>query len=149
MDYLLSNPIGNVDMKAFEMSCGVGIVVSPEQIEQEVERVIKKNHAELVEKRSVAGTRIIFIFTHNEFLHFLHLIRYRFNVGPLMSEVRNNLKWADGKVIKSEIEIQVLSLLGPKTEEDLAPPKVEKIAKPKAPKPTSGTKENLGKMALL
>ena len=75
------------------------------------------------------------------------LTRYRFNVGPLMSEVRNNLKWADGKVIKSEIEIQVLSLLGPKTEEDLAPPpKVEKAAKPKATKPTPGAKENLGKL---
>ncbi len=62
-----------------------------------------------------------------------------------MSEVRNNLKWADGKVIKSEIEIQVLSLLGPKTDEDLAPPpKVEKVAKPKVAKPTLGTKENLG-----
>ena len=49
-----------------------------------------------------------------------------------MSEVCNNLKWGDGKVIKSEIELQILSLLGPKTEADLAlPPKVEKVAKPK------------------
>lgn len=62
-----------------------------------------------------------------------------------MSEVRNNLKWGDGKVIKSEIELQVLSLLGPKTEADLAPPpKVEKVAKPKVTKPTPGNKENLG-----
>lgn len=60
-----------------------------------------------------------------------------------MSEVRNRLKWADGKVIKSEMEIQVLSLLGPKTEADLAPPpKVEKV---KAPKPAaSAAKENGG-----
>lgn len=120
MDYLISNPLGDVDIKAFEESCGVGVVVTPEQIEQEVEKVIKKYQAELVEKR------------------------YRFNVGPLMSEVRNNLKWGDGKVIKSEIELQVLSLLGPKTEADLAPPpKVEKIAKPKVAKPTSSNKENL------
>ncbi len=53
MDYLISNPIGNVDMKAFEESCGVGIVVSPEQIEQEVEKIIKKHQTELVEKRCV------------------------------------------------------------------------------------------------
>jgi glutaminyl-tRNA synthetase len=53
MDYLLSNPLGDVDIKAFEESCGVGIVVTPEQIEQEVEKVIKKYHTELVEKRSV------------------------------------------------------------------------------------------------
>lgn len=51
-----------------------------------------------------------------------------------MSEVRNALKWADGKVIKSEVELQLLSLLGPKTEADLAPPpKAEKV--PKQPKP--------------
>lgn len=63
-----------------------------------------------------------------------------------MSEVRNILKWADGKVIKSEIEIQVLSLLGPKTEEDLAPPpKVEKAPKqPKPLKPVSNNKESTG-----
>lgn len=72
--------------------------------------------------------------------------RYRFNVFSLMSEVRNSLKWADGKVVKSEIEIQVLSLLGPKTEEDLAPPpKTEKVAKqPKPAKATSNSKENTG-----
>lgn len=55
-----------------------------------------------------------------------------------MSEVRNKLKWADGKVIKSEMEIQVLSLLGPKTEADLAPPpKTEKVKPPKAPATTA------------
>lgn len=51
MDYLISNPIGNVDIKAFEESCGVGVVVTPEQIEQEVEKVIKKHQSELLEKR--------------------------------------------------------------------------------------------------
>ena len=63
-----------------------------------------------------------------------------------MSEVRNNLKWADGKVVKSEVELQVLSLLGPKTEEDLAPPpKAEKVAKPpKSNKLSTNNKENLG-----
>ena len=41
---------------------------------------------------------------------------------------RNQLKWADGKAIKSEIDMQLLDLLGPKTEEDLAP--VKKAEKP-------------------
>ena len=51
-----------------------------------------------------------------------------------MSEVRNTLKWADGKHLKSEIDLVVLSILGPKTQADLAPPpKVDKSAKqPKA-----------------
>nr|CAG4634624.1 EOG090X01EL [Alona affinis] len=120
MDYLLSNPLGNVDIKAFEESCGVGVVVLPEQIELEVEKVLLLHKTELLDKR------------------------YRFNVGPLMSEVRNRLKWADGKVIKSEVEIQVLSLLGPKTEADLAPPpKVEKVKPAKLATTAANPKENV------
>jgi glutaminyl-tRNA synthetase len=63
-----------------------------------------------------------------------------------MSEVRNSLKWADGKVVKSEIDIQILSLLGPKTEADLAPPpKVEKAPKQPKAKPTKATDEESSK----
>lgn len=53
MEYLISNPVGNIDISAFEESCGVGIVVTPEQIEQEVEKVLKKHKNELLEKRYV------------------------------------------------------------------------------------------------
>ena len=63
-----------------------------------------------------------------------------------MSEVRNSLKWADGKVVKSEIDIQILSLLGPKTDADLAPPpKVEKAPKQPKVKPTKATDEESSK----
>lgn len=51
MDYLMANPVGEVNIKSFEESCGVGVVVTPEQIEHEVEKVIKKNQSELLEKR--------------------------------------------------------------------------------------------------
>ena len=66
-----------------------------------------------------------------------------------MSEVRNKLKWADGKIIKSEMELVVLGILGPKTEADLAPPpKVEKSAKqPKAAVPIK-EKEKKGKLKI-
>ena len=33
------------------------------------------------------------------------------------------LKWADGKLVKNEIDMQLLNLLGPKSEEDLKPSK--------------------------
>ena len=61
--------------------------------------------------------------------------RYRYPAGALMNEVRNALKWADGGLIKKEVDLQILTLLGPKTETDLAPqPKVEKpIKQPKTP----------------
>jgi len=52
--------------------------------------------------------------------------RYRFNSGILMGNVRNKLKWADGKAIKSETDMQILDILGPKTDEDLAPVKKQK-----------------------
>ena len=59
----------------------------------------------------------------------------------LMAEVRKTLKWADGKAVKSEIDVQVLDLLGPKTEADLAPPpKVEKKTKPAAAAPKANDK---------
>ena len=51
MEYLLTNPLGDVDMKAFEESFGCGVVVTPDQIEAEVARVINSHRAELVEKR--------------------------------------------------------------------------------------------------
>ena len=53
MEYLMSNRIGEVNIKAFEEACGVGIVVTPERIEQEVEHVIKSHRSEIMEKRSV------------------------------------------------------------------------------------------------
>ena len=64
--------------------------------------------------------------------------RYRYNTGLLMADVRKSLKWADGKAVKSEIDVQVLDLLGPKTEADMAKP--EKKAKaPKAAAPAAAS----------
>ena len=98
-----------VDKVAFESACGVGVIITSELIETEVGNAISKVKAEIIEKR------------------------YRFNSGLLMSDVRKKLKWADGKAVKSEIDIQILDLLGPKTEADLAPPpKEKKVAKDKS-----------------
>lgn len=95
-----------VDLIAFEKFCGVGIVVTPEEIERVIEGFFRKYKEEIVKQR------------------------YRFNVGKIMQEVRVDLKWADGKAVKNEIDVQLFQLLGPKTEQDLAPPpKAEK--KPK------------------
>ena len=99
----------DVDKVAFESACGVGVIITSELIETEVGNAISKVKAEIIEKR------------------------YRFNSGLLMSDVRKKLKWADGKAVKNEIDIQILDLLGPKTEADLAPPpKEKKVAKDKS-----------------
>lgn len=84
LEYLLSHVSEEkVDVKKFENSCGVGVVVTPEQVEQAVEKHMAIYKQELLEKR------------------------YRFNSGIIMQAVRADLKWADGKAIKNEVDVQV------------------------------------------
>ncbi|XP_044597978.1 probable glutamine--tRNA ligase [Cotesia glomerata] len=95
--YLLSNIRDNVNIREFEEACGVGVVVTPEQIEAAVEKAIK-NHLDDIKEQ-----------------------RYRFNSGLLMAEIRAELKWASGESVKNEIGVQMIDILGPKTAEDEAP----------------------------
>ena len=44
-----------------------------------------------------------------------------------VGEARNQLKWADSKAVKGEIDMQVLDLLGPKTAEDMRKPVKNKV----------------------
>lgn len=107
LDFVKSHPQDPINQNEFESACGVGVVITPEQIEDAVEAVIKQHRDGLVNER------------------------YRFNMGLLMGEARAALKWADGKIIKNEVDMQVLHLLGPKTEADLE--KKPKVQKAKAP----------------
>ncbi|XP_018321303.1 probable glutamine--tRNA ligase [Agrilus planipennis] len=104
IEYALSH-INDIILDDFEKHCGVGIVVTPDEIEKVVEKHIKENKQDLLEKR------------------------YHFNVGVLMQKVRSEIPWADGKAVKNEIDLQIFDLLGPKTEADLVPFKVDKKAK--------------------
>uniref|UniRef100_A0A3P9PQM6 Glutamine--tRNA ligase n=1 Tax=Poecilia reticulata TaxID=8081 RepID=A0A3P9PQM6_POERE len=105
LDFVKSHPEDPISQKEFDEACGVGVVITPEQIEDAVESVIKKHKEQLL------------------------MERYRFNMGLLMGEARSALKWADGKVIKNEVDVQVLHLLGPKTEADLEKkPKVRELS---------------------
>ena len=118
LEFLLSNPNDPLDVKKFNEHCGVGIVVTPEQIKQAVAKVLGDHKAELLEKR------------------------YRVNQGVLMTELRTSMKWADGKLVKAELDGQILSLLGPKTEQDLNPPKEPAKEKKKDDKPKEAKKES-------
>ncbi|XP_049818642.1 probable glutamine--tRNA ligase [Aethina tumida] len=125
IEFALSN-LTNLNVTEFEKFCGVGVVVTPEQIEKTVEKVILEIKNELIEKR------------------------YRYNTGPLMQKVRTLLPWADGKAVKNEFDIQVLDILGPKTEEDLAPPpKVDKKQKSKVEKPKSDDKKTASEASVV
>ena len=54
---------------------------------------------------------------------FKNVLLFSFFVG----EARQILKWADGKAIKNEVDMQVLDLLGPKTEADREKPTKAKV----------------------
>uniref|UniRef100_A0A8C9FDL0 glutamine--tRNA ligase n=1 Tax=Pavo cristatus TaxID=9049 RepID=A0A8C9FDL0_PAVCR len=110
LQYLRSHPPEPLEPADFERACGVGVRVSPEQIEEAVEAVVSRHREDLLAER------------------------YHFNMGLLMAEARSRLQWAEGKSIKNEVDLQVLHLLGPKTEADL-----EK--KPKAAKARLGPVE--------
>ncbi|XP_076646067.1 glutaminyl-tRNA synthetase [Halictus rubicundus] len=98
LSFLLHHIKETIEISNFEKECGIGVVVTPEEIETEVEKVINEHKSEILEKR------------------------YRFNIGPLMQHVRNNLKWADGKAVKNEFDVQILVLLGPKVDSDFGLP---------------------------
>lgn len=46
-----------------------------------------------------------------------------------MGQVRSSLQWADSRKVKEEIDLQILTLLGPKREEDLIKPVKAKCEK--------------------
>lgn len=99
LEYLLKNAAQKqaVNTAEFEKECGVGVVVTPEEIEKVVQQHILLNKQTLLEQR------------------------YHFNSFKIMQDVRTQLKWADAKQIKSAIDVEIFDLLGPKTEEDLKP----------------------------
>ncbi|XP_043652081.1 probable glutamine--tRNA ligase [Drosophila teissieri] len=103
----------NIDVQALEKECGVGVVVTPEQIERTVQAKIKANYKEALLEQ-----------------------RYHFNSFKILQDVRGELKWADAKSVKAAIDVEIFDLLGPKTEADLKPPtkanEKAKAAKPKA-----------------
>lgn len=90
------------------------MTVTPEEIDKAVEEIIEKNKTDIIEQR------------------------YRFNVGKILADVRTKLPWADGKAVKSEVDVQIFDLLGPKNESDLAPQL--SLKGKKASKPINATK---------
>jgi len=110
ISYMKSSPTLPVDEAAFATACGVGVVVTPEEIEKEIENIINKYKKELLEQR------------------------YQFNFGKLLGDARQVLKFADGYKVKGETDMQVLDLLGPKTASDEEKAKGKKKTKKPAEK---------------
>ncbi|XP_053672698.1 probable glutamine--tRNA ligase [Anopheles nili] len=116
LEYVLANVTKpTFDEAAFDAACGVGVVVTPEEIERAVETAIGKYRDDIV------------------------LQRYRFNVGKLLTEIRAALPWVDGKALKSEVDVQIFDLLGPKTEADAGQTSKKRAVKP-LPDPNGAAK---------
>jgi len=102
IDFLLKlkpgSEVVDVDLALLDEAAGVGVEVTSEQVEQAVEEELAKVKDDVM------------------------AVRWKYNPGPLLAKVRQKLRWADGKAIKSEMDLQLLDLLGPKTDEDLLPP---------------------------
>lgn len=86
-----------INLQELDKECGVGVVVTPEEIEKVVQQQVAKHKEALLEQR------------------------YHFNAFKIMQEVREQLKWADAKSVKAAIDVEIFDLLGPKTEEDMKP----------------------------
>ncbi len=117
MKYLRGVGADSLDQVALEEASGVGVVVTREDIAAEVAKAVEEVAERLKEER------------------------YRMNTFPLLGKVIKGLKWADPKLVKAEVELQVEGLLGPKTEEDKKP-----AAKKKAP-PKEANAEKAAKAA--
>ncbi|EGT41976.1 hypothetical protein CAEBREN_05000 [Caenorhabditis brenneri] len=102
--YIRRNIGKGIEESAFEKSCGVGVVVTIDDIEDAVTKVIGEHREKIVAER------------------------YSFPVGKLLGELRPILPWTDYSVVKKEVDLRFLELLGPKTAEDLAPKKKKKKA---------------------
>ncbi|KAK0428027.1 hypothetical protein QR680_010554 [Steinernema hermaphroditum] len=121
INYVSDKTLRAVDEAELRETCGAGVVVTSEQIEDEVRTVLEANKDDLLAQR------------------------YAFNTGKLLGEVKNKLKWADGAKLKQEMDTRIFELLGPKTEEELNPKKkkaVKPAAKPKDEPKKSNDAEN-------
>ena len=107
------------DQSAFEKASGIGVNWTPEQIKAKVSEAIEKEKETLIQQRYRAAPK-------------------------LLSSLIADLLWADGGIIKSEVDSQLLALLGPKTEEDT---KKVKPAKPAAGAPVEEKKDDAAAQA--
>ncbi|KAI1717059.1 tRNA synthetases class I (E and q), catalytic domain-containing protein [Ditylenchus destructor] len=104
-DYVLSKSSERtLDEEDFKQKCGAGIVVTAEEIEDKVKAIMEKHRDAIIKER------------------------YSFNVGKLLGEVREVLPWADGAAVKHDVDMRLVLMIGPKTEEELNPKTAQKSA---------------------
>ncbi|KAK4376445.1 hypothetical protein RND71_002741 [Anisodus tanguticus] len=104
--FLSATASENLKVHDFEEACGVGVEVSKDDIECAVNVVFEEKKTNILEQR------------------------YRTNVGELFAHVRKKLPWADPKVVKEVIDLELYKLLGERTAADNEKPVKKKKEKP-------------------
>ncbi|OZJ04739.1 hypothetical protein BZG36_01802 [Bifiguratus adelaidae] len=108
--------VETINDKDFNEACGVGVIVSAEQIKEAVSKHIMNNRAEILDAR------------------------YKI-MGSTFAGVRKipEMRWADAQSLKAEFDKQFAELLGPKDERDAPQKTKKKVDKADSPKPTTNT----------
>lgn len=109
--------VSDINKQDFEKECGVGVVITVDQMQQEV----------------------LNLFTSRK--EDLNKLRYTINLGEYLSKLRERLPFADGAVLNKIFNEELVKFLGPLTEEDQKmkekakkKPEKEKAEKAQAPK---------------
>jgi glutaminyl-tRNA synthetase len=88
--------VDEIDEAAFDAFCGVNVEVSESQVEEATAAVLEMHKSGLLADR------------------------YGYNFGLVLKGVkeREDMRWADRKLMKDSVDSAILALLGPKTEQD-------------------------------
>ncbi|KAN0025912.1 hypothetical protein ACTFIU_001676 [Dictyostelium citrinum] len=89
--YLKDNKEFNQD--TFNTFCGVGVVITPEQIQKAIDDLFNKKATEISEKK------------------------WHIPIGDLLNPLKESLKWADLKEVKTMLDKKLETTLGPKVVE--------------------------------
>ncbi|TPX33642.1 hypothetical protein SmJEL517_g03539 [Synchytrium microbalum] len=84
---------GTPDIAKFDTACGVGVVVTPDQIQDTVKALLASRRKELEKDRYTM-------------------------LPKFLGDLRTSLRWAKPLEVKEELENQMLAALGPKDERD-------------------------------
>eukprot|EP01116_Phalansterium_solitarium_P001780 TRINITY_DN115_c0_g2_i1.p1 TRINITY_DN115_c0_g2~~TRINITY_DN115_c0_g2_i1.p1 ORF type:complete len:657 (+),score=288.38 TRINITY_DN115_c0_g2_i1:139-2109(+) len=96
LSYLKMVGDADIEVKSFEKETGVGVVVTEQQIADNVDAVLKAKSEDL----SKDGWSV--------------------PIGPLIQMLKDRLPWADAAAVKAKLDEKMLALLGPKVAKEKA-----------------------------
>jgi len=98
----------SLDTNDFESTCGIGVVITADDIKNAVAATLEKNKAKLDE------------------------FGYNFGYPEAMKDIRDFLKFADNQLVKAELDQALENLLGPKDKAPSKPKPAPVVEKPAA-----------------